>query len=69
MDQPDLGRRIRIARIGRAMRRKDLAAAIGKSYGHVANIENGHSQPSPETLVDIANALGLKIDLAKWIAA
>jgi transcriptional regulator with XRE-family HTH domain len=59
-----LGENIKQARIKRAMRRKELAAAIGKSYAHVANIENGLTTAAPETLVDIAKTLGIPIERA-----
>jgi transcriptional regulator with XRE-family HTH domain len=61
MAQP-LGSNIRAARIALGMRRKALADAIGKSYPHVANIENGLTGAAPETLVDIAKVLDLPIE-------
>jgi len=59
----EMGTKIRQRRVSLGMRRKELAARIGKSYDYVAGIENGHKRGSPETLVDIARALNMPIEL------
>lgn len=70
MAQPR-GADIRERRISLGMRRKELAHLIGKSYAHVANIENGHTTAAPETLTDIAKVLRMGIGEANsdWTGA
>lgn len=67
-----MGKRIRTRRVSLGMRRKELAAKVGKSYDYIAGIENGHKRGSPETLVDIAKALGMPLELvmpSDWTGA
>jgi transcriptional regulator with XRE-family HTH domain len=58
-----LGKQIRARRVSLGIKRRELADRIGKSYEHIANIENGHSEAAPETLVLIARELGVNIEM------
>jgi DNA-binding XRE family transcriptional regulator len=55
-----LGRAIQVLRVERGMQRKDLAERSGVSYPYLSEIENGKKRPSSESLLAIANALGLR---------
>ncbi|MBI5158090.1 MAG: helix-turn-helix transcriptional regulator [Acidimicrobiia bacterium] len=55
-----LGHTIKVLRTDRGVERKDLADKAGLSYSHLAAIEAGQKQPSPQALVAIAEALGLR---------
>jgi transcriptional regulator with XRE-family HTH domain len=55
-----LGHTIKVLRTDRGIERKDLADRSGLSYSHLAAIEAGQKQPSPQALVAIADALGIK---------
>lgn len=54
-----LGRTIKVLRTDRALERKELADRAGISYSHLASIETGQKQPSPQVLTAIADALGI----------
>ena len=54
-----LGHTIKVLRTDRGIERKDLADRAGISYSHLASIEAGHKQPSPQVLTAIAEALGM----------
>lgn len=45
------------------MRQLDLAFAIGKSANYINSVENGKYFPPPETIDQIASALGIKSEL------
>ena len=45
------------------MRQIDLAFAIGKSANYINSVENGKYFPSPETIDQIAAALGIESEL------
>lgn len=53
----EIGRNIRIHRIRRGMKQKELAELIHVSDQHISHIENGHTKLSLSSLVAIANAL------------
>lgn len=55
-----LGHTIKVLRTDRGVERKDLADKAGLSYSHLAAIEAGQKQPSPQALVAIAEALGIR---------
>lgn len=55
------GQTIRTQRESLGIRRKELAAKLGISYQHMANIENGHHTAAIELLVHMAKELGLPI--------
>jgi transcriptional regulator with XRE-family HTH domain len=54
-----LGLTIKVLRTDRGVERKDLADRAGISYSHLASIEAGQKQPSPQVLTAIAEALGI----------
>ena len=54
-----LGHTIKVLRTDRGVERKDLADRAGISYSHLASIEAGQKQPSPQVLSAIAEALGI----------
>jgi transcriptional regulator with XRE-family HTH domain len=55
----ELGHTIKVLRTDRGVERKDLADKAGISYSHLASIESGQKQPSPQVLTALAEALGL----------
>ncbi len=55
-----LGRHIRLARTGRDWTLKDLSEASGVSVSQLSSIERGAHLPSLESLLSIAEALGVK---------
>ncbi len=58
-----LGKRIRQTRKRRDISQQTLAEHINLSPGFVSNVECGKKKPGLETLVDIANALGVTLDM------
>jgi len=56
----ELGRRIKMLRIGRGMTLKDLEERGGISATHVSEIERGKASPTVGALGKIASALGLR---------
>ncbi len=56
----ELGRRIKLLRIGRGMTLKDLEERGGISATHVSEIERGKASPTVGALGKIASALGLR---------
>lgn len=56
----ELGRRIKMLRIGRGMTLKDLEERGGISATHVSEIERGKASPTVGALGKIATALGLR---------
>lgn len=54
-----LGHTIKVLRTDRGIERKDLADRAGISYSHLASIEAGQKQPSPQVLTALAEALGM----------
>lgn len=62
MDYTALGKRIRDERLMQRLTLEKLAERIDKSINFIGQIERGEGKPSLETLVDIANALGVTVD-------
>lgn len=62
MDFVLLGKRIRDERLLLRLTLEKLAERTDKSINFIGQIERGEAKPSVETLVDIANALGISID-------
>ena len=58
-----LGKRIRDERLLLRLTIEQLAERIDKSSSYLGQIERGEGKPSIETLVDIANALGVTVDI------
>lgn len=59
---PQVGARIREARLARGTSLRALAREIGVSASLVSQIENGKSQPSVSTLYAITTALGISLE-------
>lgn len=57
-----MGRRIKIMRHERRLSQRQVAQMISISLSYYGNIERGNRIPSIDTLVDIANALGVGMD-------
>ena len=57
-----LGRRIALYRAKASLSQEALAETVHVNMYHISRIENGHTAPSPDLLVDIANALGVSAD-------
>lgn len=62
MDYTALGKRIRDERLMQRLTLEKLAERTDKSINFIGQIERGEGKPSLETLVDIANALGVTVD-------
>lgn len=62
LDYQEIGLNIRLQRIRKRMKQKELAEHVNVSAQHISHIETNHSQPSLPILVDIANALGTDMD-------
>ncbi len=62
MDYTMLGKRIRDERLLQRLTLEKLAERTDKSINFIGQIERGEGKPSLETLVDIANALGVTVD-------
>lgn len=62
MDYKLLGKRIRDERLMQRLTLENVAEKIDKSINFIGQIERGEGKPSLETLVDIANALGVTVD-------
>jgi len=56
-----LGKRIRTFRKLKALTQEELGEKAGLSYKFVGEIERGKVNPSLDSLVRIANALGVKV--------
>lgn len=63
LDYKSIGKRIRIARIRMESTQEAIADIIDVTPAHMSNIENGKTKVSLPTLVAIANALAVSIDM------
>ncbi|WP_213450129.1 helix-turn-helix domain-containing protein [Rhizomonospora bruguierae] len=61
-DLPDLGDRIRAARLRRGVSLRALARDVGVSASMISQIETGKSRPSVSTLYAITSALGMSVE-------
>lgn len=64
-----VGARIRELRLAKDVKAKDLAAQIGCSDSHIANIESGRSRVTDETREAIAKALGVALTDLEAVAS
>ena len=62
LDYKAIGKRIKIARIQNDMTQEQLAETAGLSPTHLSNIETGTTRVSLQTMIGIANALGVTAD-------
>lgn len=63
IDYTALGKRLEQARIDRGYSKKFLAEKTGLSAQHISNIESGRTSVGLDTLVRLANALAVSLDL------
>ena len=56
-----LGKKIKEIRTEQGLTQQDLADKIGKGLNFVGKIEVAFSKPSFDTIIDIANALNIKL--------
>jgi transcriptional regulator with XRE-family HTH domain len=59
--QIGLGKRIRALRRVKSLTQEELGEKAGLSYKFVGEVERGEVNPSLDSLIRIANALGVKI--------
>lgn len=57
-----LGKRIKSLRKQHLLTQKDLASLCGFSHGHLSKIENGHTIPSLNTIVNLANVFQISVE-------
>lgn len=62
IDYEALGERIKNARTGLHLTQEKLAEIAGLSPSHLSNIETGTTRVSLNTVVRLANALGVSVD-------
>lgn len=63
MDINSVGKNIRKARKAAKIRQEDLAEYAGLSVKYIGMIERGEKTPALETLIKIANCLGVSSDM------
>ncbi len=59
-DLGKLGPAIKRLRKARGLTTKELALAVGVSYKHMANVQDGHTIPSLVKYVQICHVFGVK---------
>ena len=57
-----LGQRIAFYRAKASLSQEKLADKVHVNSQHISKIERGRSRPSPDLLVDLANALNVTVD-------
>ncbi|HBG2232029.1 helix-turn-helix domain-containing protein [Clostridioides difficile] len=62
LDFKAIGQRIKIARIRKKLTQDTVSELINITPSHMSNIETGKSTVSLQTLIAIANVLGVSID-------
>lgn len=62
IDYPDLGKRIRAARLKKDITQEQLANIVDVGVTHISHIETGATIPSMKTFVAIVNALDCSAD-------
>lgn len=62
LDYREIGRNIRLQRVRKGLKQKELAELVNVSAQHISHIETNRSQPSLPILVDIANNLESDVD-------
>lgn len=58
-----IGKRIRLLRKQQQLSQMTLAEMVDKSPTYISLVENGQKGPSLETLIDVANALKVTMDV------
>lgn len=62
LDYKSIGKRVKIARIRAELTQEKLAEIVDLSPTHLSNIETGSTRVSLQTIVNLANALGVTAD-------
>lgn len=62
MDATPIGRRIKLAREAKKLTQEQLAEIVDLSPMHVSVLERGQKPPKLETMIKIANTLGISGD-------
>ena len=62
MDATPIGRRIKLAREAKKLTQEQLAEAVDLSPMHISVLERGQKPPKLETMVRLANILGVSGD-------
>ena len=65
-DKLAVGRRIRGRRKELGISRQELASQIGKTEKYYADIERGYCGMSMDTMLEIAECLGISLDYMIW---
>ena len=65
MPQPELGQRLRAARTNAGVSLAELARRSGLTRAAIRNIESGSSDPSTQTVQQLAKSLSIS---AAWLA-
>lgn len=56
------GQRLKRLRSTKGLRQGDFASAVGVSQGTVSNWETGRNVPDVETMIEVADELGVTLD-------
>ena len=62
VDHKAIGLRVKNARVKKGLTQENLSDETGISIPHISHIENGLTKASIDSLVAIANALGVSMD-------
>lgn len=62
IDYPDMGSRIRKARIAKGLTQEKLSEIIGVGTSHMSHLESGKAVPSIEVFIALVNALDCSAD-------
>ena len=57
-----LAKNVKLLRLARMMSQQDLAAAADTRQALVSSIENGDANPTLDSLIKLADALGVEVD-------
>ena len=63
IDYKAIGQRIKIARIKKGITQETVADLIDITPAHMSNVETGKTKVSLPTLIEIANALSVSVDV------
>ena len=63
IDYKAIGQRIKIARIKKGITQEAVADIIDITPAHMSNVETGKTKVSLPTLIEIANALSVSVDV------
>ena len=69
IDYKAIGQRIKIARIKKGITQEAVADLIDITPAHMSNVETGKTKVSLPTLIEIANALSVSVDVLLCVLA